>query len=133
MTAMIDVIFLLLIFFVCTVNFTPLEGVLPTDMSLSGSSPVEIVLPEPENLDVVHFYLSFEGSPKWLVEENRCSSLAEVRIVLQKLREIKADVPVILESGENVPMQHVIDVYDVCRASGLSKIQFAAKGESQKK
>jgi biopolymer transport protein ExbD len=127
MTPMIDVIFLLLVFFVCTANFTPLEGILPTNMSLSGNSVVEIVLPKPENLDVARILLTFDGSPHWQVEGNQCHSLRDVREILQKLREIRQDIPVIIDSNENVPMEHVIDVYDVCRIAGLSRIQFAAK------
>jgi biopolymer transport protein ExbD len=127
MTSMIDVIFLLLVFFVCTANFIPLEGMLPTNMSLSGSSAVEIVLPKPENLDVVRILLTFDGLPHWRVEDNQCHSLREVQTILQKLREIRQDIPVIIDSNENVPMEHVIDVYDICRIAGLSQIQFAAK------
>ncbi|MDR0704353.1 MAG: biopolymer transporter ExbD [Planctomycetaceae bacterium] len=127
MTPMIDVIFLLLVFFVCTANFMPLEGILPTNMSLSGNSVVEIVLPKPETLDVARILLTFDGSPHWQVEGNQCHSLREVREILQKLREIRRDIPVIIDSNENVPMEHVIDVYDVCRIAGLSQIQFAAK------
>ncbi|MDR2757328.1 MAG: biopolymer transporter ExbD [Planctomycetaceae bacterium] len=127
MTPMIDVIFLLLVFFVCTASFIPPEGVLPTNMSLPGSSVTEIVLPKPDNLDVARILLTFDGSPHWRVEGNQCHSLRDVRTILQKLREIRQDIPVIIDSNENVPMEHVIDVYDSCRIAGLSQIQFAAK------
>lgn len=131
MTPMIDVIFLLLIFFVCTSNFRPLEGILPTNMSLSGTSSAQIVLPDPENLDQAVIRLGFEGQkPYWQIEDNHCNSLREVRDILRKLREIKQDLPVIIDSKENVPMEHVIDVYDACRSAGLTKIQFAAKRDS---
>lgn len=126
MTPMIDVIFLLLIFFVCTANFQPLEGTLPTNMALSGSSAVEIVLPDPRQVDVARIRLTFEGSAHWQVEGNSCTSLREVRDLLVRLREIKADLPVIIDCAGNVPMEHLIDLYDICRAAGLSRIQFAA-------
>ena len=129
MTPMIDVIFLLLIFFVCTANFKPLESVLPTNMSLTGSSAVEVVLPKPENLDVARIVLTWDGQPAWTVEGNRCGSLRDVRSLLNRLREAKPDLPVIIDSEKNVPMEHVIDVYDAARWTGLSRIQFAAAKE----
>jgi biopolymer transport protein ExbD len=127
MTPMIDVIFLLLIFFVCTANLQQIEETLPTNMSLSGSSAVEIVLPKPENLDRIKILLTFDNVPHWKVEGKQYGSLREVRGMLQKLCEIRQDIPVIIDSAENVPMEHVIDIYDVCRLAGLSKIQFAVK------
>ena len=41
MTPMIDVIFLLLIFFVCTASFRAVEEVLPTNLSLPGAIGAE--------------------------------------------------------------------------------------------
>lgn len=132
MTPMIDVIFLLLIFFVCTANFQPLESLLPTNMSLSGTSPVEIEMPTPENLDVARIVLTWdEKKPAWAVEGNRCASLQELRVLLNRLREAKPDLPVIIDSEKNVPMEHVIDVYDAARWAGLSHIQFAAEKEKK--
>ncbi|MDR0871348.1 MAG: biopolymer transporter ExbD [Planctomycetaceae bacterium] len=126
MTPIIDVIFMLLIFFVCTANFRSLEGVLPTDMSLPGTSAAQFVLPVPEKLDSARITLTFDRSPHWTVESNQCRTLAEVRTLLRQLREAKKDLPVIIASEQNVPMEYVIDLYDACRAAGLSKIQFAA-------
>ena len=126
LTPMIDVIFLLLVFFVCTSNFNPLENILPLDTTLPGSVAAEVVLPDPVDLDVVLIKISFAGKPHWQIEGNQCSSLHEVRGVLQAIRAVKQDVPVLIESADNVPMETVIDVYDLCRRVGLLQIQFAA-------
>ncbi len=134
MTPMIDVIFLLLIFFVCTANFQQIESMLPTNMSLAGSSTAEIEIPRPENLDVARIVLAWNNDaetpgPTWTVEGNRCASLRDVRALLNKLRAAKPDLPVIIDSENAVPMEHVIDVYDAARWAGLSHIQFAAEKE----
>jgi len=126
LTPMIDVIFLLLVFFVCTSNFNPLENILPMDTSIPGSVTAEMLLPEPIDLDVVLVKISFDRQPHWQIEGNQCSSLQEVQGVLQAMRDLKQDIPVILESADNVPMGMVIDVYDVCRRVGLLHVQFAA-------
>jgi len=126
MVPIIDVIFLLLVFFMCTANFYPLEEILPMNTTLPGSVAVEMVLPDPVNLDVVLIQISFDQVPHWQIEGNQCTSLHEVQSILWQIRDIRADIPVIIESADNVPMENVIDVYDVCRRVGLTDIQFAA-------
>ena len=126
LTPMIDVIFLLLVFFVCTSNFNPLENILPMEATLPGSAVADVVLPDPVNLDFVLIKISFDRKPLWQIEGHQCSSLHEVQAILQAIGDAKADIPVIIESAENVPMETVIDVYDVCRRTGLMTINFVA-------
>ena len=126
MTPIIDVIFLLLIFFVCTANFYPLEEILPMDATLPGSVEVDIVSLDPVNLDVVRIQIFFDQEPLWKIEDNQCTSLQGVQTVLRSIRNVNEDIPVIIDSADNIPMENVIDVYDVCRRVGLSRIQFAA-------
>ena len=127
MTPMIDVIFLLLVFFVCTANFLPPEEILPMDMTLPGSVPAEVVLPDPVNLDTVLVQILAGDELRWQVEGNLCTSLLEVQNILRLIRDIKPDIPVIIASADSVPMEKVIDLYDVCRLTGLSRIQFSAR------
>ena len=129
MTSMIDVIFLLLIFFVCTANFKPLEEQLPMNLSFPGSIG-EIVLknPEYEDLKFAVVRISFEDDePHWQIEGRSCESLAEVKQVLGALAEIKLDFPIIIDSDKDTPFQHLIDVYDNCRQVGLNRVQISAK------
>jgi biopolymer transport protein ExbD len=126
MTPIIDVIFLLLVFFMCTANFDPIETTLPMDSTLPGNAAVELVHFDPVKLDVVRIQISCEPELHWQIEENQCTSFLEVQQILQLIREVNDDIPVIIESAENVPMEKVIDVYDVCRRVGLLRIHFAA-------
>jgi len=127
MTSIIDVIFLLLIFFMCTAHFYPPEEILPMDTMLPGTTPAEVVLPDPVNLDTVLIQIFFDRETHWQIEGNQCSTLHEVQNILRLLRNVKPDIPVIIESADRVPVEKVIDVYDVCRSAGLSRIQFAAQ------
>ena len=129
MTPMIDVIFLLLIFFVCTANFMPLEKLLQMDTTLHGDVVADIVLPDPVDLDVVVVQIFFDQQPSWQIEGNRPATLRDVQHILQQIRDIKPDIPVIIDSADNVPMENVIDIYDVCRQLGLTDVQFAAGEE----
>ena len=129
MTPMIDVIFLLLIFFVCTANFTPLEEILPMNTTLPGSVPSEVLPPDLANLDavVVQIVHSTEqgGRLYWQIEGNRCATLGEVQNLLRSVHSVKPDIPVVIEPENDVFMENVIDVYDVCRQVGLLQIQFS--------
>ena len=49
-----------------------------------------------------------------------------VEDVLKAVKGVKADLPVILDVEPAVPMEDVIDVYDLCRDVGLERVQFAA-------
>ena len=126
MTPMIDVIFLLLVFFVCTANFTPPEEMLPLETMLPGNVHAEVLLPELEHLDVVLIQIIFDNELRWQIEGNLCLSLRDVQQVLRQIGDVKPDIPVIIESADAVPIENVIDVYDVCRQIGLTRIQFAA-------
>ena len=126
MTPMIDVIFLLLVFFVCTANFVPTEEILPMHTSLPGSVDAGEVLPDPLNLDTLLIKITFDGAVRWQAAENRCTTLEEVLHILRSIWEVKADIPVIIESADNVAGENVLDVYDVCRRVGLLNVQFAA-------
>lgn len=128
MTPMIDVIFLLLIFFVCTASFQAVEETLPTNLQLPGA--LESRLPPPEELldldEIVVKILYDAGRPHWQINQRDYQDLAGVRGVLAQVARLKNDLPVILDVAGDVPLENVIDVYDACRRIGLSKVQFAA-------
>ncbi len=131
MTPMIDIIFLLLVFFVSTASFQRREEVLPTPLSLPGSIDSQAeVDPELKDLEeVVVKILQVDGRIRWEINEQRYTQLDEVRDVLAGVAQVKIDLPVILDVDGDVPLENVIDVYDLCRQIGLEKIQFAASNE----
>ncbi len=128
MTPMIDVIFLLLIFFVATSSFQPPEEVLPTNMSLPGSTSETVQIdPQEEDLDEIVVKVMWrQGGPLWEVNQREYQQLDQVGGVLNAVAGFQADLPVILDVEGVVPMENVIDVYDLCRQIGLQRIQFAA-------
>ncbi|MDR2643714.1 MAG: biopolymer transporter ExbD [Planctomycetaceae bacterium] len=128
MTAMIDMIFLLLIFFICTSSFRPSESLMTTDMSLPGNitSDVKLQIPEPSDIDVAIIKITLGEVPQWYLAGKECKSIRQLGELLIELRDIQNDLPVVIDSDPNVPIKNVIDVYDACRAASLTKIQFAA-------
>ena len=127
MTPMIDVIFLLLVFFVCTANFMPMEAMLPMDTAFSGGVDADMNLPDLTNLDIVEVQIFFDGKPHWQIAGNRCSALYEVQSILKAIQHVKPDIPVVIEPADGVPMENVIDIYDICRRVGLLQVQFSAE------
>jgi biopolymer transport protein ExbD len=128
MTPMIDVIFNLLIFFVCTVSFQPPEEVLPTFLSTEGSMANVPRPPEIEDFDDVIVKVLTQGEQiAWEINRRPYQSLGQVRDVLRTIAEVKNDLPVIIDAQGDIPLGSVIDLYDLCRLCGFEKIQFAAK------
>ena len=84
---------------------------------------------DPEIIDLGEIVVKLiwqEGRTRWQINDVNYTQLAEVHAVLAKIKALKADLPVILDVDAPVPMENVIDVYDLCRAVGLERVQFAA-------
>jgi len=130
-TSMIDVIFLLLVFFICTSSFTKPERTLPSPLSEGGIGPPdptqieEELPPEPILIDL-HWV---NATPVWVVSEMQRNSLQEVRSVLAGIAQnVDPETPIILDIDDAVPMLHTINLFDTCRSVGLTNVQYAAGG-----
>ncbi|MFT7642851.1 MAG: biopolymer transport protein ExbD [Pirellulaceae bacterium] len=130
MTPMIDVVFLLLIFFVWTASFQVVEHILPSSVSaVTGTSPIDPNQPVPEIEDfedVVVRVVSENGRVVWRVNDQPVANLSDLKRQLQTIASIKKDAPVILHPDPGVSLGDVIDVYDLSRLVGFEKVQFAA-------
>ena len=128
MTPMIDVVFQLMIFFICTASFQVAEELLPSTLAVTNGSsmpfPIEID-PELERIVVRATYA--DGRTNWVVNERLCQNLPEVRQLLHAVAEIDRTLPVVLDVAGEVQLGEMIDVYDLCRLEEFNKIQFAAK------
>ncbi|MCE9604275.1 MAG: biopolymer transporter ExbD [Planctomycetia bacterium] len=132
MTPMIDVVFQLLIFFVCTVSFQKQEQSLPATPRMSASAGGGKVAdrppPELEDLQQVELSLSRRGgATEWNVNKDVCRTLAEVRArlaALARIAQYKTIVPVVLDAADDVPLADAIDAYDLCLRLGFQKVQF---------
>ncbi len=128
MPPMIDVAFLLLVFFVWTASFQIIEQILPTEMEAQmGSDSVDSAEPKPEeDFDDIVVRIGWDGqNPTWTINEQNIPSLDEVMAHLQTVAGVNQQAPVILHPDGPVPLGHVIDVYDVAKLSGFAKISFA--------
>jgi len=127
MTPLIDVVFLLLIFFICTASFQLPENLLPMSLAVTtGSTNRQPVDVEPDLERIIVRATRDGGRTQWTVAERPCQSLAEVHDVLRAAVEIHPALPVILDVDDAVPVGDMIEVFDLCRLVGFQKIDFAA-------
>lgn len=127
MTPMIDIVFLLLIFFVCASVGQSVEDVLPTELS-AGAIGAARPEPPPEQLEPLWIKLIRTGDHT-AVELNgtRHPNLDNLSNVLAGLRQAGAtdDLPVVLDVSNNVPIGDALRVYDESLAAGFASIDFA--------
>ncbi len=128
MTPMIDVVFLLMIFFVCTASFQVVERSLPTPLAAGAEAasvqPADAELAELE--EVVIWIRGDSAAVHYQVGEALLADRQSLRPVLANLVEAEAALPVILNVEPLVELGHVIEVYDLCRTLGFTQVQFAA-------
>ena len=128
MTPMIDVVFLLLVFFVWTASFQVVENMLPTSLlAVAGTQATELAEPAPDlDFDEIVIRLIWEGRTlRWQINNMRVASLDEVRRRLDQIAAIRQSATVILHPDQEVPIGDVVDVYDQARLAGFKQVQFA--------
>jgi biopolymer transport protein ExbD len=129
MTPMIDVVFLLLIFFLWTSSFEQPEFDLPSALAeppagLSEDQPSDA--PPPAIDELVVTIAGDPAAPRLALNGN---PLASVEVLADRLAEVVAlgaQPPVIVDPLPEMPMDVVIEVYDLARGVGLDRVLFAA-------
>ena len=122
MTPLIDVIFLLLIFFIMTIHFQRPEGVLANRLPEKGG---QSITEEPE-WEIVRLRIRLgitDGDmPSILLQERNVHSYEELHGFLTMLPE---DVLLVIEPQARVPYRHVIGVYNTCLKAEKHNIVFS--------
>jgi biopolymer transport protein ExbD len=134
MTPMIDVVFLLMVFFVWTASFVAVEHILQSTLSKqAGSDPVEQVDPPPkQDFENIVIKIGWDGAkPNWYINEQPVPSLNEIRDRLAAISKIQIEAPVILHPMPGVPLGFVIEAYDAAKLVGFTKISFAVNPQTK--
>lgn len=134
MTPMIDVVFLLLIFFVWTASFQIIERVLPSSVSeVSGTgsqTPDEPPPPEADFHDIVVRIVWSDGRVSWRVGEEVFGELSGVERRLALIFRANEEAPVIIDPDDQTPFGSVIEVYDLSRQVGFREVKLAASDQA---
>jgi biopolymer transport protein ExbD len=128
MTPMIDVVFQLLIFFICTASFQQAESLLPMGLATAnatkGARPID---ERSEQQRIVVRATRIDGQTQWIVNDRPVASLRELENTLRAVSQTDRSIPITLDVSNDVPLGDMIDVYDLSRLAGLTSIEFAVK------
>jgi biopolymer transport protein ExbD len=132
-TAMVDIIFCLCLFFLCSMHFKQLECKietwLPKDRGVNTTPPEKVVLEE------IRVFMRWDGASGQTTRKvgNRGAVTTDeelMKIVNQMAMDYqkagKAEFPVLIDSTEDVPWADVIHVMDLCKKDNIQRIEFAA-------
>lgn len=127
MMPMIDVVFLLLVFFLCTASFEEPEQNLAASLSIVSLTPGAGADTTPPELDDVTLVgSSFNGVTTWTVNAGRSTTdEAELAELLRQLATIDRGLPVTIDAGPTVPMRDVVGAYDAARSAGFGRVLLA--------
>ncbi len=114
---MVDIVFLLLIFFLVTWNFSRSETELDVKVPKAREgketrrSVGEVILNVKSNGHVIM--------------NRRQMNPAELQETLQKIASLYPDQAVILRGDESTDYRHVVEVLDICRRANIWNVAFA--------
>lgn len=129
LTPMIDMVFLLLFFFLAVSRFGPQEGMLPTQLPIrTGAAAADI----PQTPIRVRFMADPADPEQCLVSVDRFNETPlAIRSLAENLEKIKqvpgfhVRTPIHLLAGEEVRWDHVVNAYNAAMAAGYEKVFFA--------
>jgi biopolymer transport protein ExbD len=123
MAAMIDVVFLMLIFFMCTSSLLRPEKNLPSQLPLAGSPGAAA-----EELDPVRIrLLPGAGAARITCDNQPCATVDEL---VRRLRARRAlgDPLVVIQGHDDVAFGDMVAALDACYRAELYRTAFSAKG-----
>jgi len=157
MTSMIDVVFLLLIFFLCTLKFKTLEGklaaYLPKDVGVNTSDAEEIekveilvkVVTPGQKLDArgkgpwdpsrdkngkqKRFSYGSDRRLSYQVGPRKMTDVAELEVRLKRLHEDDDERPATIDSRPGTVYEDVVKVLDATLNAGFDQITFIGSYE----
>lgn len=129
LTSLIDVIFILLIFFLVTASFTQTQDQsVPVDLP-EGSSGGDIQAQEELTI-----FIEANGTVTLRVQDEVIDSGVEAKDLNARLRTVHQEIgtrPVFLRGDEMVRYGEVVRVLDACRDAGFKQVFNIVRGQAQ--
>ena len=133
MTPMIDVVFLLLVFFVWTSSFEIPEFDLPSAVAEPPAGGTELSgeqTPPTEVFDEIVIRLTQpEASLRMELNGQTVDEITELKRRLTEIIALGVQPPVIVDPADEITMNVAVQVYDAARAAGADRVLFAAQPE----
>ena len=133
MTPMIDVVFLLLIFFVWTSSFETPEYDLPSGLAEvpAGGSEANTQPPPPVEAfdEIVVKLLIREGLPVIEFGGQRMESVDALQTRLAEVIALGVQPPVIIDPESQVTMDRAVEAYDAACLAGADRVLYATSAD----
>ena len=125
LTPLIDVVFLLLIFFMVSTTFDK-QAEISIDLPEADGQPVKVQ-------KIFKIEISIDGQGHYFVNQRRLKndSLATLKRAIEVTRASNKKVQVIISSDKNTPYQAFITAMDAAKQLGLEHINLATKQAKQ--
>jgi biopolymer transport protein ExbD len=122
MTPLVDVVFLLMIFFLLTINFQKPEGVIHNELPRLDAQNRQDTTPDWETVRLRVKLVRENQQLKIYLQERVVTTYDEL---LEYLNQLPNDILIIIEADGNVPYKHVIGVYNACLKSEKKDVVFS--------
>jgi biopolymer transport protein ExbD len=131
-TAMVDVIFCLCIFFMCSFHFKQLEGKIDAWLPKEKGNIVGEVK-TPPILEEIRVFMRWDPAANATTRKVGNTAVSSDAELMDAIRVRKGDYekvgkttfPIIIDAMEAVPWHDVVHVVDLCKADRLTSIEFA--------
>jgi biopolymer transport protein ExbD len=130
MTPMIDVVFLLLVFFICASVGGTADKLLPAELKGSTESPEILAEPNPEQWTHPAVQIRIEPGATGLdlkLDQQSVPDLASLTDRLTRLSEADPATRIILDIHDDIQVQQFVGIYDLCQSLKFQNISFAVK------
>jgi biopolymer transport protein ExbD len=135
MTPMIDVVFLLLVFFLTTASFQRLEKLLPSAVSAESESQAGGTSnepPKPSESDVSDCVIKINrpegsGGLQYRFNDTPIASLEELGSRLRAVIRVRPDVPIVVDPEDSITAGDALRVYDLAKSSGALAVYMVAR------
>ncbi len=123
MTPLVDVVFNLLIFFMLSTTFVTTPGI---KINLPQASSKELKVQEKE----VRIALTRKGK---IYVNRKLVMLNDVKKILKQKARINPKILVIIQADEQVTHGKVVQIMDIAKSCGLSKLAIATRPKKKKR
>lgn len=126
MTPLIDVVFLLMIFFIMTLNFLEPEGILENRLPETAR---RTATERQKDWEIVRIHiLDAGGRPQIYLQEREIKNPKDL---LQNLNLLPRDIMIIIDPESKVAYKHVINIYNTCLKSQKINIAFSLSRDNE--
>ena len=133
MTPMIDVVFLLLVFFLTTASFQRLEKLLPSSVSAKSDTTLgesKDTPPSPPQEDIHDCVIKIKAQGDQIEYQWNglvVKSLQDIQERLVAILNVRADVPIIVDPEDSILAGDALRVYDTAKRAGAPAVYMVAR------